>query len=253
MEEQTKSNSSNQEQESMELTEHLGELRKRLMWSLIVFVVFFGVGFFYVEEIYLFMERDVSFTLNVLGPFEIIWIYIIIASVTAIIVTLPFLALQLWLFIRPGLTSHERKVSLLYIPALFILFLLGLLFGYFVIKDLILGFLLELGDGLVNQMFTAEKYFRFILQITLPFAVFFEVPLIAMFLTSLGIINPMFMKQTRKYAYLILVILGTMLSPPDFILQLLVAAPLIILYEIAILMSTIVYRRKVKKLEALGE
>ncbi|GEL76207.1 twin-arginine translocase subunit TatC [Tenuibacillus multivorans] len=238
----------NQEQEVMDWTEHLGELRKRLIWSLIIFIISFGAGFFYVEEIYRFIERDVSFTLTVLGPFEIIWIYVIIATVTGLLVTLPFLAFQLWSFISPGLTSHERKVSLLYIPAIFILFLLGLLFGYFIIKDLILNFLLDLADGLVNEMFTANNYFRFILQITLPFAIFFEVPLIAMFLTSLGIISPGFMKKTRKYAYLILVILGTMLSPPDFILQLVVAVPLIILYEISITMSSIVYRRRVKKL-----
>lgn len=86
----------------------------------------------------------------------------------------------------------------MYIPALFILFLVGLLFGYFVIKDLILQFLLNLGDGLVNEMFTAANYFKFILQITLPFAVFFEVPLIAMFLTSLGIIEPSFMRKQES-------------------------------------------------------
>ncbi|RPF55821.1 twin-arginine translocase subunit TatC [Aquisalibacillus elongatus] len=242
-----------QEQETMDWTEHLGELRNRLLWTLLIFVVSFGVGFYFVEDIYRFLERDVEFTLNVLGPFEIIWVYIIIASITGIIVTIPFLAFQLWLFIRPGLTKHERKVSLMYIPALFILFLLGLVFGYVFIKDLILGFLLNLGDGLVNEMFTARNYFKFILQVTIPFAIFFEVPLIAMFLTSLGIIDPMFMKKTRKYAYLILVILGTMLSPPDFILQLLVAAPLIILYEIAITMSSIVHKRKMRQLEKLND
>lgn len=250
MEEQQQTN---QEQEVMDWTEHLGELRKRLIYTLIVFGISFGAGFVFVEEIYRFMERDVDFTLNVLSPFEIIWIYIIIATVTGIIVTLPFFAFQLWLFIRPGLTSHERKVSLMYVPALFILFILGLLFGYFVIKDIILQFLLDLGDGLVNEMFTAANYFKFIMQITLPFALFFEVPLIAMFLTSLGILDPSFMRKTRKYAYLILVILGTMLSPPDFILQLLVAAPLIILYEIAILMSSIVHKRRIKKLKKLEE
>lgn len=89
------------------------------------------------------------------------------------------------------------------------------------------------------------------MQTTIPFAFFFEVPLIAMFLTSLGILDPKVMKKTRKYAYLILVILGAMLSPPDFVLQLLVAGPLILLYEIAIFMSGIVYRRRMRHLKSL--
>ncbi|MGM8216396.1 twin-arginine translocase subunit TatC [Bacillaceae bacterium W0354] len=237
----------------MHWTEHFGELRKRLFWTALIFVISFGVGFYFVEEIYFFMEKDVPFKLTVISPFEIIWIYIIIATITGLLVTIPFFALQLWLFVKPGLTSKEKKISLLYIPAIFILFLLGLGFGYFFIKDLILDFLLNLGEGLVNEMFTAANYFRFVMQVTLPFAFFFEVPLMAMFLTSLGIIEPAYLKKVRKFAYLILVILGTMLSPPDFILQLFVAGPLIALYEISIFASSIVYKRRKKKIQQLNK
>ncbi|WP_188205974.1 twin-arginine translocase subunit TatC [Alkalibacillus aidingensis] len=240
-------------QEEMDWTEHLGELRKRFFWSMLIFVLAFGVGFFFREEIYLYIEQDVPFQLTVLSPFDIIWVYVIIGVMAGLIVTIPFLAFQLWLFIKPGLTKHEKRVSLLYVPAIFLLFMLGLAFGYFVIKDLVLNFLLNLSDGLVNEMFTVNNYFRFIMQITIPFAFFFEVPLIVMFLTSLGILTPEFMKRTRKFAYLILVIIGTMLSPPDFILQLVVAAPLIALYELAIIMSGFVYRKRKKKLEKLNE
>ncbi|GAA0459294.1 twin-arginine translocase subunit TatC [Alkalibacillus silvisoli] len=240
------------DQNDMDWTEHLGELRKRFFISFIVFALSFGVGFYFREEIYLYIANDVPFQLTVLSPFDIIWVYVIIGTMLGLIITIPFLAFQLWLFIKPGLTKHERRVSLLYVPAIFILFILGLIFGYFIIKDLVLNFLLDLSDGLVNEMFTVNNYFRFILQITVPFAFFFEVPLIAMFLTSLGIITPAFMKKTRKFAYLILIIIGTMLSPPDFILQLIVAAPLIFLYELAIIMSGIVYRKRMKKLEELN-
>ncbi|WP_027963328.1 twin-arginine translocase subunit TatC [Halalkalibacillus halophilus] len=240
------------QENEMDWTEHLGELRKRFLYSFIVFVISFGVGFYFVEEIYRYIERDVPFELSVLSPFDIIWIYVMIGFMSGLIVMIPFLAFQLWLFIKPGLTSREKKISLMYIPALFILFVAGLAFGFFVIKDLVLSFLLNLSDGMVNEMFTANNYFKFIFQITIPFAVFFEVPLIAMFLTSLGIITPMFMKKMRKWAYLILVIIGTMLSPPDFILQILVAAPLILLYEIAIVVSSLVHKRRMKKLKELN-
>ncbi|MET3682287.1 sec-independent protein translocase protein TatC [Alkalibacillus flavidus] len=238
-------------QQEMDWTGHLGELRRRFFWSFIVFALSFGVGFYFRQEVYLYVANDVPFQLSVLSPFDIIWVYVIIGTIVGLLVTIPFLAFQLWLFIKPGLTKHEARVSLLYVPSIFILFALGLGFGYFIIKDLVLNFLLGLSDGIVNEMFTVNKYFRFIMQITVPFAFFFEVPLVAMFLTSLGVISPQFMKKTRKYAYLILVILGTMLSPPDFILQLIVAAPLIVLYELAIIMSGFVYKRRMKKLVAL--
>ncbi|PKR78800.1 twin-arginine translocase subunit TatC [Halalkalibacillus sediminis] len=239
--------------DEMHWTEHLGELRGRLIWSFVIFALFFAVGFYFASDIYQFIEGDVSFELNVLGPFEIVWVYLMIATIAGLFGGLPFLAFQLWLFISPALTKHEKRVSALYIPIIFILFAVGVGFGYIVIKDLVLEFLLGLSDGLVNEMFTAKNYFRFVLQMTIPFAFFFEVPLIAMFLTSLGMLNPQVMKKFRKYAYLVLVILGTMLSPPDFILQLIVAAPLILLYEISITLSGIVYRRKIKKLKQLHE
>src|SRR5690625_5771508 len=95
-----------------------------------------------------------------------------------------------------------------------------------------------------NELFTVEMYFRFMLRVTLPFAILFEIPIIAMFLTSLGILTPTFMRKTRKYAYFILLIVGAFVTPPDIVLQLVVAIPLFILYEISIYLSTIVYRKK---------
>ena len=94
------------------------------------------------------------------------------------------------------------------------------------------------------------RSFRFLFRVTIPFAVMFEIPIITMFLTSLGILTPAFLKKTRKYAYFILIIIGTMISPPDFILQLIVAAPLIILYEISVVLSHMVYRKREARQEA---
>src|SRR5699024_2464534 len=102
-------------------------------------------------------------------------------------------------------------------------------------------------DGMFNELFTVEKYFRFLLRMTLPYAVLFEIPIILMFLTSLGIITPTFLRKTRKYAYFILLIVGALVTPPDVVLQLAVAIPLFILYEISIYLSSIVYRKKMEK------
>lgn len=230
----------------MNITDHLSELRKRIIWSLGSFIVFFIVGFVFIRDIYGFLEKDIPIQLSVTSPGEIIWIYFTIASIIAIIVSLPMLCLQLWLFIKPALTSKEKKVSLGYIPAIFLLFVAGLSFGYTVFVQLILPFLLSLNEGMFNELFTVERYFRFVFRVTIPFAILFEIPIIIMFLTSLGIINPELLVKIRKYAYFVLIVVGTMISPPDFILQIVVAVPLIILYEVSIILSRIVYRKKLK-------
>lgn len=236
----------------MNMIGHLSELRNRIIWTAVVFVLFFAIGFIFVRDIYGFFVNDLDFTLNVISPGEIIWIYFTMASLVGLVGTLPFFCLQLWLFIRPGLTSRERKVSLSYIPATFLLFAGGLVFGYYIFTGLILPFLLSLNEGMFNELFTVDRYFKFLLRVTLPFAVLFEIPVITMFLTSLGILTPSFMRKTRKYAYLILVIIGTIISPPDFILQLVVAVPLILLYEVSIFLSGFTYRKKLKRQQIEG-
>ncbi|MFD1040041.1 twin-arginine translocase subunit TatC [Virgibacillus byunsanensis] len=234
-------------EKEMNLTGHLSELRNRLIVTAVFFLVFFIVGFIFVKDIYWFFVDDVDFKLTVISPAEIIWLHFTMAGLVAVVGIIPILALQVWLFIKPGLTPNERKASLAYIPAVFLLFIAGLVFGYYMFIQLILPFLLSLNDGMFNEMFTTEKYFRFLFRITLPFAVLFEIPIIAMFLTTLGILTPEFMRKNRKYAYLVLIIIGTIVTPPDFILQIVVALPLIFLYEISIYLSAIVYQRKQRK------
>ncbi|WP_407272797.1 twin-arginine translocase subunit TatC [Radiobacillus sp. PE A8.2] len=234
----------------MNVVGHLTELRRRLIWTAVVFIVFFIVGIVFYKRIYGFFADDFDFTLTVTSVGDIVWIYFTMAFLVAAVGTIPFLSLQAWLFVRPGLTPKERRVSLSYIPIIFLLFIGGLAFGYYVFVYLILPFLLSLNDGMFNEMFTVDKYFGFLLRITLPFAVLFEIPILSMFLTSLGILTPAFMRKTRKYAYFVLIVVGTMISPPDFILQLVVALPLIVLYEISIVLSSIVFRRKQQKHDA---
>lgn len=231
----------------MNLTGHLSELRNRLIATAVFFILFFILGFIYVKDIYGFFVKDLDFQLTVISPGEIIWIHFTMAGLVAIAITIPLLAFQIWSFIKPGLTPNERKASIAYIPALFLLFIGGLVFGYFMFIKMILPFLLSLNNGMFNEMFTVDKYFKFLLRVTLPFAVLFEIPIIAMFLTSIGILTPEYMRKVRKYAYFILIIIGTIVTPPDFVLQLVVAVPLIILYEISIHLSKIVYRKKTRK------
>jgi sec-independent protein translocase protein TatC len=235
------------EDKELNLVDHLDELRKRLIISAVAFVAFFITGFMYVEEIYSWFVRDLDVKLIVLGPSDIVWIYFMIATLIAIAGTIPVLALQIWLFVKPALKPFERKISLSYVPSLFLLFLVGLAFGYFVIFPTVLNFLVELSGDMLVTNFTAEKYFRFIMNMTLPFGVLFELPVVVMFLTSLGVINPYILTKIRKYAYFVLIVISVIISPPDFMSDVLVTVPLLVLYEISINLSKIVYRRKLRK------
>jgi len=238
------------DEKEMNVVGHLSELRNRLIVTALVFIVFFILAFIYVKQIYHFFVANLSFDLNLTSPGDIVWVYFTMAGIAALAVTIPVFALQAWLFIKPALTPAERKASLPYIPAVFLLFAGGIVFGYIIFSKLILPFLLSLNDGTFNELYTVDKYFHFMFRVVFPFALFFELPVVSMFLTSLGVVNPMFLRKIRKYAYFILVIVGAAVTPPDFFLQIVVAIPLFLLYEASIYLSAIVYRKKLKKMEA---
>lgn len=241
------------EDKELNLVDHLEELRKRIIISAIAFVFFFIIGFIYVVDIYKWFVKGLDVKLMVLGPSDIIWIYFMIATVIAIVGTIPVLATQIWLFVRPALRPSERKITLTYVPALFLLFIIGLAFGYFVIFPMVLKFLVNLGGDMFVTNFTAERYFRFIMNMTLPFGVLFELPVVVMFLTSLGIINPFVLSKIRKYAYFVLVVIAVVITPPDFMSDFVVTLPLLLLYEISINLSKFVHKKRMKRLEADGE
>ncbi|WHY85629.1 twin-arginine translocase subunit TatC [Neobacillus novalis] len=234
-----------------QIMDHLDELRKRLMITAVAFILFLILGLIYAKNIYNFFMGDLGYKLMVLGPSDIIWIFFHLATIIAVAGTLPVLAWQIWLFVKPALKPFERKAALSYIPAMFFLFLAGLAFGYFFIFPNIMTFLLKMGDGLMIPSFTAEKYVGFLINMTLPFGIAFEMPLVLMFLTTLGILNPYKVVKLRKYAYFILVIIASMISPPEIMSHLSVAVPLILLFEISIFLAKIVYKKKQKRQELL--
>lgn len=232
------------EKQHMSAIQHLEELRRRIIITLAFFIVFLLVAFLYVQDIYHYLVRDLPFKLALLGPTDILVVYLTITTVMAIAATLPFAASQLWLFVKPALTQKERQIALAYIPALFLLFLGGISFGYFILFPLVLKFLMSLSDDMFATFFTTEKYFRFLLHMTLPFGFLFEMPAVVMFLTSLGLINPHRLQKVRKYAYFLLIIVSIVITPPDFLSDVLVTIPLLLLYEVSITLSKIVYRKK---------
>ncbi|WNF38102.1 twin-arginine translocase subunit TatC [Bacillaceae bacterium IKA-2] len=233
--------------QSMNLLDHLDEFRKRIMIILAAFIVFFIASFIFVRDIYDWLVKDLEMQLTVLGPMEIIYVYLMLAGVVAIGLTIPIIIFQIWLFVKPALTKREQALSLAYIPASLLLFITGLSFGYFIVLPLVLNFLFGLGIDMFTIMFTTEKYFSFVLRMTIPFSILFEMPLVVMFLTSLGIVTPIGMRKNRKYAFFTIVVISVLISPPDFISDVLVIIPLLFLYEVSIILSGFVYRKKIKR------
>ncbi len=229
----------------MQLVDHLTELRSRIIVTLIAFVIALIGSFVFVKDIYQYLVKDFDGKLALLGPGDILWVYMMIAAVIAIAITIPIAAFQLWRFIKPALTKHEQRTTLLFIPGLFTLFIGGISFGYFVLFPLVLTFLTSIAGDQFETFFTAEKYFQFMLHLTLPFGFLFEMPAVVMFLTKLGIVNPQKLVKVRKFAYFLLIVLSVLITPPDFISDVLVIIPLLILYEISITLSKIVYRKKI--------
>ncbi|MCM3162088.1 twin-arginine translocase subunit TatC [Metabacillus litoralis] len=228
----------------MNVVDHLSELRKRVIITLASFLLFLIISFLYVQDIHHFLVKDLNDKLAILGPGDILWIYMAIAGISAITFTIPVAAFQIWLFVKPGLRKEEQKVTLAFIPGIFILFISGIAFGYFLLFPIVLSFLHSLAGDQFETFFTVDKYFRFMINLTVPFGFLFEMPAIIMFLTRLGIINPQRLAKSRKISYFFLIVISVLITPPDFISDILVIVPLVLLYEFSVTLSKIVYRKK---------
>lgn len=123
---------------------HLEELRRRLILLGGAFIVFFALSFMFVGDVYSFLIRDLEDQLAILGPGDIVWVYMALSAIIAFIPTVPLAAHQVWSFVAPGLTKEEKRSTLSYIPLFFFLFITGLAFGFFIIFPLVMNFLLGL-------------------------------------------------------------------------------------------------------------
>ena len=226
------------------LIEHLSEFRKRLIVIIVFFIIAFLISLVFCSSIYKLLTAYFNQKLVVLGPNDILSIYLMLAGICAFSLTLPFASYQIWAFVRPALEEREAKVVLSYVPATFILFIAGLCFGFFFITPALLNVLLSFGDDLFNIQLTANSYLIFIIHTSLPLGIIFELPVIVAFLTSLHILTPQYLIKNRRYGYFILLVLAVVLTPADFISDLTMAAPLILLYEVSILVCKYIYKKR---------
>ena len=174
-------------------------------------------------------------------------IYLLVIIIIAFVIVLPVIMYQLWAFVSPGLYGNERKLTLSYIPIVMVLMLAGMAFGYFILVPYIIDFTFQLSDEMgIETTIGINQYFGFLVRTVLPFGLIFQMPILVLFLTQLGIITPMFLKKNRKYAYFILLVIAALIAPPDLMTHVMLTIPMIILYEISIYISKIGYRRYLK-------
>lgn len=173
-------------------------------------------------------------------------------SITAgVVVGFPYILYEFWKFISPGLYENERKNSRGFIVIASILFFMGALFGYYVIAPLSVNFLagFKVTDAIQNE-FDIDSYIGLVRASVLAAGIIFELPIIMYFLTKIGLVTPEFLKRNRKYALVIVLILAAVITPPDISTQVIVAVPVLILYEVSIVISRIVLKREEKRLKS---
>lgn len=220
------------------LIEHIAELRKRLLT--IVGVVIAGTigSYLYIEkliELLLAPVRELEFIY--LTPPELFLSYLKIALVVGVIITSPIIFWNFWVFIVPGLKKKEKRYLGLSIFMGYFLFLLGGYFAYRIIIPITIDFFVKLQTPVIQPQFSFGSYTGFISSILLSFGIVFELPMLVILLTKFNLITADTLRKYRKYLILVIFILASFLSPPDLVSQILMAAPLLVLFEISVMIS----------------
>ncbi|MEW6661507.1 MAG: twin-arginine translocase subunit TatC [Bacillota bacterium] len=231
------------EEKSMTIVEHLEELRKVVVVSIIAVLISTMAIFFLFRDL-LFMAAikplaDYGIQVVFIGPTEALFSKLKISIFAGLFVSLPVILWKIWSFVVPALHTNERRYVYLLVPTSLLLFLLGVSFAYFTVLQVATRFLLVIAAEGLEPMITVSKYISFLVSFLLPFGAVFELPLIVFFLTHIGIINHSFLARNRRYAILITFVLAALLTPPDVVSQTLLAGPMVILYEISIWVSRV--------------
>ena len=193
-----------------------------------------------------FNEIQVDFI--AIDPYEQFLMAFTVSFFGGIIVTFPYIVWELWRFIRPGLTPAERGTIRGNVFFISLLFFLGVLFAYYVIVPFSVSFLsgFKIADNVLNQ-WKIGKVIWLVTQVVMGGALMFQLPMVSYYLSKLGILTPRFMRSYRRFAIVILLIIAAIITPPDVVSQILVFLPLMLLYEISIIVSAVVERNAQKE------
>lgn len=239
------------EDHKMSLTEHLVELRIRLTRSLIALGIGFAGCYYFKDRIFDIVTRPLTQVLPknsyliYTGLTEAFFTYMKVAFFASLIITSPFILYQIWKFIAPGLLPTERKYVVPFVISSSLLFITGVLFGYFIALPPAFEFFVSFNNQYLQAMLSFKDYLSLFVTFLLGFGLSFELPIFIFFLTKLGIVDAKMLSKQRRYAILVIFIVAAILTPsPDALSQVLMAIPLMFLYEISIFVSKFAEKKK---------
>ncbi len=248
-----------EEEKPMTLLDHLGELRKRLVRGFLAVLIGFFACYGFAQQLFYYlslpllkvMPADSKFIYT--GVAEGFFVDMKVAFVAGLFAACPFLFYQIWAFIAPGLYDEEKRyvLPLALFSAFF--FLLGGVFCYFGVFPFAFEFFMSYSTGNIVAMLSIDEYLGFALKMLIAFGLIFEMPLFSFFLARMGLITAQKMRDVRKYAVLAVFVIAAILTPPDVFSQLMMAGPMLILYEVSIWVAALVGKKRARKAEAEAE
>lgn len=236
---------------SLTLVEHLTELRNRILYMAVIFLGCTLLAYQFSEVLVKDMigiAPEVSFVF--ISPAELLLSYIKIAVIMGLTVSAPFLITQIWLFVSPALEKKERRTLVFSLIFGTVFFILGAVFAYLLVLPMMIQFFMGFQMEGIEEMISFESYLSLILSTVLSFGIIFELPSIMVILARFGIVTTAFMRKYRKYIVLVIFIAAAVLTPPDVISQVMLAMPMLLLFEVGLLFATMAEKKKKKKLKA---
>ena len=222
------------------LTEHLKELRFRLMIGLGAIFVGFCVCFAFKETLFMWLTAPLFGSYGNQMVFtavhELFFTYIKLSLLGGFFLGMPILFDQIWRFIAPGLYSEEKRVVLPFLLATPILFYMGGLFSYFIIMPLAIEFFFGFANEAIAPLPSVREYLSFFIKLTFGFGLAFELPVLLLVLAKIGLVDAAKLRWFRRYSWVCILIVAAVLTPPDPVSQLLLALPMVFLYELSILL-----------------
>ena len=239
---------------SMSLSGHLRELRNRILVCVLLLLVVFALCLSFAPRIVTLltdMGKRFDYVYVYIAPQELFLVYMNVALVGAVVVCFPVLAYQVYAFCSPGLSGKERTYISGALIAGALCFLLGVAFAYFISLPFMLRFLIQFtGEVDVSASISIQSYVSFLLTVFVIFGLVFELPVVTVLLTGLGIVNAQWLAKGRKVMIVIIFVLAAIITPPDIVSQIMVAVPMLALYELSIVLSRMVGKTKKTAAEA---
>lgn len=244
----------NEENDVMRVTDHLKELRNRIVIVAVAFFLAVVIAFNFSKDIVGYLTKiggDMGYVFVYLSPSELFMQYVRIAVIAAIVFIIPVIFYEIWAFIRPGLRKNENLMVFIALLGGLGFFVLGVMFALYIVIPFMLGFFFNVNESsIIEASISVENYISFLMSNFLCFGAIFEMPVVTTLLTQLGVLRYQWLAKLRKPVIVIIFIIGAIITPPDVVSQILVSVPMCILFELSIQISRLIGRKKKQKQEA---